>query len=91
MTDDHNPVEYSWDFHTGAEDPTIRYPFEPIGGLDGRPDSQSSRSQSFPEIFVESLMAVFPHANLECFSHITKFFTAHQDPNAQEGDSSAVF
>ena len=37
MTDNHTPVEFSWDWGCANDEPTVRYSIEPIGCNAGTP------------------------------------------------------
>ncbi|KAI9039002.1 aromatic prenyltransferase [Aspergillus affinis] len=45
MTDDHHPIELSWDWHTGHQPPTVRFSIEPVGihaGTPADPENQKA-------------------------------------------------
>lgn len=67
MTDDHNPVELSWDWRLAGQSPKVRFSIEPIGReagthLDSLNESASSELQ---KIMVQML----PQARLEVLSY----------------------
>lgn len=73
MTDNHTPIELSWDFHTGIEQPTIRYSIEPIGLYAGTPaDPNNDRASAD---FKQSLTQAFPNINTILFDHFQSAFT----------------
>jgi DMATS type aromatic prenyltransferase len=89
MTDDHTPIELSWDFHTGTEDPTIRYSIEPVSldaGLPSDPDNVRAGAE-----FKEALLDTSPNTDMTWFSHFEKFFVHSWTKSAAEGHPSSVF
>ncbi|KAL4903335.1 hypothetical protein BDW74DRAFT_179754 [Aspergillus multicolor] len=67
MTDDHHPIELSWDFGTGGKAPTIRFSIEPLGidaGTSSDPHNEHARSD-----FLEVLIRELPDMDLETFRH----------------------
>ncbi|KAI9793411.1 MAG: hypothetical protein M1816_000303 [Peltula sp. TS41687] len=89
MTDDHTPVEFSWDFHTGNQQPTIRYSFEPIlldvGTLANTNNTGASAD------FKESLIKRFPRTDTLWFNHFEDYFATTSNDAPTEGHSSTIF
>lgn len=57
MTDDHTPIELSWDWRTGNEPPKIRFSIEPVGvdsGTHSDPHNHEAASK-FRETVLQSL------------------------------------
>ncbi|KAM0432324.1 hypothetical protein ACHAPT_004865 [Fusarium lateritium] len=72
MTDDHTPVQLSWDFGTGVEKPTIRYSIEPIG-LDAGTAVNLQNARAAGD-FKKDLMDAFPEINTTLFEHFHACF-----------------
>ena len=91
MTDDGNPIELSWDWHTGTKSPTIRFSIEPVGIYAGKPIDP--RNGSAASAFVQALVQSRVRLNLEWYDHFDKQFNCHGTVNAsaQEGHSSQSF
>ncbi|KAI9148238.1 4-O-dimethylallyl-L-tyrosine synthase [Paramyrothecium foliicola] len=89
MTDDHTPIELSWDFHTGTEPPTIRYSIEPISP-DAGTCSNPYNAKAGPD-FRRALLKTFPDTDTTCLSHFEKFFCQPWDNDVPEGHLSTVF
>lgn len=83
MTDDHTPVELSWEWgHTG-EDPSIRYALEPIGfsahGCLGSSNLQASRD------LIKQLQRTVPNLDLRCYNHYAERLLADNHiPDSQQ-------
>lgn len=90
MTDNHTPIELSWDFHTGVEQPTIRYSIEPISLDAGTPaDPNNDRG---PAAFKQSLTRTFPNIDLTLFDHFqTAFSTERGAKDGPEDHPSTMF
>lgn len=89
MTDDNNPIELSWDWHTGVERPTARFSIEPIGldaGTSGDP-----RNEQAAAAFKHSVLQALPDADMSWFDHFEAFFNEGTNRNSVEGHSSKVF
>ncbi|PWY69800.1 aromatic prenyltransferase [Aspergillus heteromorphus CBS 117.55] len=90
MTDDHNPIELSWDWHTGNKRPTIRFSIEPVGlqaGGKGDPDNSSADTH-----FRETLVRALPSMNLEWFDHFHHILAPNKSPGGcMEGHPSKIF
>ncbi|VUC31889.1 unnamed protein product [Clonostachys rosea] len=89
MTDDHNPIELSWDFHTGSQQPTIRYSVEPVG-LDAGSSSDPNNTKA-PLLFKRSILKAFPHVDTELFEHFEKTFNSLWEEGLSEGHRSTIF
>lgn len=72
MTDDSTPIQLSWEFHTGAERPTIRYCIEPIG-LDAGTAVNPQNTRAAGE-FKKSLVESFPDISMTLFDHFHACF-----------------
>lgn len=91
MTDDGNPIELSWDWHTGTKPPTIRFSIEPIGvdaGTATDPENQYAASK-----FHQALLRSLPRTNVEWFDHFNQQLSCHAIAGglAPEGHSSRIF
>ncbi|KAI2624339.1 tryptophan dimethylallyltransferase-domain-containing protein [Hypoxylon sp. NC1633] len=90
MTDDNNPIELSWDWHTGVEGgPTIRFSIEPIGLNAGTPDDP--RNEQATTEFKQMVMQALPDTDMRWFDHFEAFFAEGTDCNSVEGHLSKVF
>ncbi|KAI0804227.1 aromatic prenyltransferase [Xylaria sp. FL0064] len=70
MTDDHNPIELSWDWSTGGKPPKIRFSIEPVGvhaGTLDDPDNVYAAAQ-----LLEKLNRLLPSVNMTLLSHFKK-------------------
>ncbi|RDW93019.1 uncharacterized protein DSM5745_00341 [Aspergillus mulundensis] len=70
MTDDHYPIELSWDFPTGRSAPRIRFSIEPLSvsaGTSMDPYNTDARSA-----FLEALLRALPNTDLETFRHFER-------------------
>ncbi|EEU33551.1 uncharacterized protein NECHADRAFT_15792, partial [Fusarium vanettenii 77-13-4] len=90
MTDNHTPIELSWDFHTSIEQPIIRYSIEPIGLDAGTPvDPNNDRASAD---FKQSLRQAFPNVNSPLFDHFEAAFpTKGYAKSGQEDHPSSMF
>lgn len=91
MTDDGNPIELSWDWHTGTKSPTIRFSIEPVGLHAGTPIDPENRYAASE--FRQALLRSPVGANFEWYDHFNKQFDCRGtvDAPAQEGHSSQSF
>ncbi|KAL1877949.1 hypothetical protein Daus18300_002303 [Diaporthe australafricana] len=67
MTDDHTPIELSWDWRTGNKLPKIRFSIEPVGlhaGTPLDPDNQSAASR-----LQETLSGILSEKSMEWLRH----------------------
>ncbi|KAF7507822.1 hypothetical protein GJ744_010123 [Endocarpon pusillum] len=91
MTDDGNPIELSWDWHTGTKPPTIRFSIEPVGLHAGTPIDPGNRyaASEFRQALLQSRVG----ANFEWYDHFNEQFDCHGavHTSAQEGHSSQSF
>lgn len=91
MTDDGNPIELSWDWHTGTKAPTIRFSIEPVGLVAGTAtDPQNWHAASN---FHQELLRSLPRTNVEWFDHFKQQLScsAAAGSSASEGHSSRIF
>ena len=91
MTDDGNPIELSWDWHTGTKSPTIRFSIEPVGLHAGTPIDPENRYAASE--FRQALLRSRVGANFEWYDHFNEQFDCHGtvDTSAQEGHLSQSF
>ncbi|KAI0161725.1 tryptophan dimethylallyltransferase-domain-containing protein [Hypoxylon sp. FL1284] len=89
MTDDHNPIELSWDWHTGSERPTVRFSIEPLGPDAGGPEGP--RNECAAATFKRAMRAALPDADAAWFDHFEAFFSCQDDDAGGEGHPSRVF
>ncbi|PYH97342.1 aromatic prenyltransferase [Aspergillus ellipticus CBS 707.79] len=90
MTDDHNPIELSWDWHTGSKAPTVRLSVEPVGLLAGTaadPDN-SSADTHFREMLAQALSST----DMEWFDHFDRALAPGRPQEGyMEGHPSKIF
>ncbi|KAL8834220.1 MAG: hypothetical protein Q9170_003851 [Blastenia crenularia] len=79
MTDDHTPVELSWDWNTPGERPEIRYSIEPIGALAGTPVDPFNMHAT--RCLIEQLKQTVPGIDLRWYEH----FAAYLLPAKNQG------
>lgn len=72
MTDDHTPIELSWDFHTGADSPTIRYSMEPVAPDAGTP--ANPRNEGAAAAFKEALLRALPGTDTTWHDYFEAYF-----------------
>ena len=91
MTDDGNPIELSWDWHTGAQSPTIRFSIEPFRALAATTMEPQNRAAAFQ--FHQALLQSLSRVNVEWFDHFEKIFNSGDIPHdsAPEGHCSRIF
>ncbi|KAI0509031.1 tryptophan dimethylallyltransferase-domain-containing protein [Xylaria bambusicola] len=77
MTDDGSPVEFSWDWGTGNDRPTIRYSIEPIGLTAGT--SLDPLNLLVGVDFERQLIKALPDLGVEWLHHFQDFFKNHGD------------
>ncbi|KAF4337405.1 tryptophan dimethylallyltransferase 1 [Fusarium beomiforme] len=89
MTDNHCPVELSWDFHTGINQPTIRYSIEPIS-LDAgtASDPYNERAAVY---FRQVAAREFPSIDTTLFDHFEAYFNRRWSLDMPEGHHSTMF
>lgn len=90
MTDDHHPIELSWDWHTGKQSPTIRFSIEPVGvdaGTLQNPDNQFA-DEEFRRVMMQSL----PNLDKEWLQHFSNALAPESCAGGiMEGHPSKVF
>ncbi|KAL4966092.1 aromatic prenyltransferase [Aspergillus stella-maris] len=85
MTDDHHPIELSWDWHTGHLPPTVRFSFEPVGVRAGTPlDPNNAHADA---LFRRALDRTLPAVRMDPFRH----FDRELHPGTMENQSSKIF
>ncbi|OTA93565.1 hypothetical protein M434DRAFT_11509 [Hypoxylon sp. CO27-5] len=90
MTDDHTPIELSWDWRGPTDKPIIRFSVEPVGLTAGTfSDPMNSKA---PESFKRMLTEAFPKLEMSWFDHFNSFFNRHtMEVNPVEGHQSRIF
>jgi DMATS type aromatic prenyltransferase len=89
MTDDHNPIELSWDWRTGDKSPKIRFSIEPIG-LDAG-TSLDPYNQFMVSKFPETLVRLLPQINIEWLSYFQQQLNGEEATGSVEGHSTTGF
>ncbi|KAI6087247.1 aromatic prenyltransferase [Hypoxylon rubiginosum] len=92
MTDDHTPIELSWDWRglTDNDKPIIRFSVEPVGLAAGT--SADPVNTSGPESFKHMLIQVFPKMDMSWFNHFDSFFNRHTtEAIPEESHQSRIF
>ncbi|KAF2971589.1 hypothetical protein GQX73_g1921 [Xylaria multiplex] len=67
MTDDHNPIELSWDWQDGTKSPQIRLSMEPVGIEAGLPIDPYNSFAGFK--FRRAMVRLLPNVNLIWLDH----------------------
>ncbi|KAF4338146.1 hypothetical protein FBEOM_7953 [Fusarium beomiforme] len=88
MTDDHNPVELSWDWSTERKPPTIRLSLEPISENAGTKDVFNEYG---PPGFLDALLNASSNHNMEWFNHFNAFFNDGVSIPVDMGHTSKLF
>ncbi|KAL4949640.1 aromatic prenyltransferase [Aspergillus filifer] len=89
MTDDHHPIELSWDWHTGQKAPTVRFSIEPVGVHAGTPlDPSNTRADTF---FRHALTEALPDIEMDQFRYFDRVLTPHLPRGLMEGHASRIF
>jgi DMATS type aromatic prenyltransferase len=89
MTDDHNPIELSWDWGTGEGLPVIRFSVEPVGLDAGTPaDPENAYAAAN---FKHDILNTLPDTNMTWFDHFEGFFNGYETHGAAEGHHTKVF
>lgn len=90
MTDDHTPIELSWDWRGPADDPVIRFSIEPIS-LNGGTSADPTNSAG-PESFKHTILEAFPRIDMSWFDHFDSFFNRSTiGDSTGEGHPSRIF
>ncbi|RSL40607.1 hypothetical protein CEP54_016072 [Fusarium duplospermum] len=89
MTDNYTPIELSWDFHTGIEQPTIRYSIEPVGLNAGTPEDPNNDRASVD--FMQSLTQAFPNIDMTLFNHFQAAFSSGKYAKSGPEDHPSTF
>ncbi|KAF4953934.1 hypothetical protein FSARC_12290 [Fusarium sarcochroum] len=89
MTDNHTPVELSWDFHTGTSRPTIRYSIEPIS-LDAGTVSNPYNDRAAAD-FRRDAVKAFPDTDTTLFDHFQQCFSRGWTQGNPEGHGTTMF
>ena len=89
MTDDHNPIELSWDWGTGEEMPHIRFSIEPVGvyaGTELDPQNQLMGSR-----FRDELLELLPTTNIEWLNYFRQKLKVDGARNSAQVHQSTEF
>ncbi|KAI1800449.1 aromatic prenyltransferase [Daldinia bambusicola] len=89
MTDDHNPIELSWDWRTGGKSPKIRFSIEPVGvhaGTHLDPNNQYAAPK-----LLETMQHLLPGTNLEWLAHFRQKLRVKDVGESVEGHQSKEF
>ncbi|POR32373.1 Dimethylallyl tryptophan synthase [Tolypocladium paradoxum] len=89
MTDNHNPIELSWDWHTGHKPPTVRFSIEPVGKEAGT--LRDPYNEHAPREFLEAALRDLPAANMHWFNHFESYFHLGITRHSATGHQSKVF
>lgn len=89
MTDDHNPIELSWDWYTGSEPPRIRFSVEPVGNAAGT--AKDPRNELVAGEFLEELLKDLPATNMQWFYHFQSYFRVGTKNYLPVGHHSQTF
>ncbi|KAL4800788.1 aromatic prenyltransferase [Aspergillus venezuelensis] len=89
MTDDHHPIELSWDWHTGQKPPAVRFSIEPVGvhaGTAADP-SNTHADTSFRRALIDTL----PGTEMDLFRYFDRELTPQTTTGLMEGHPSRIF
>ncbi|KZZ91737.1 Aromatic prenyltransferase, DMATS type [Moelleriella libera RCEF 2490] len=89
MTDDHTPIELSWDWRTGNASPKIRFSIEPIGldaGTIVDPYNQEAAAR-----LLDYVAQILPADRMDWLFHFRQRLTGNMDGASPEGHSSNEF
>ncbi|KAL2848155.1 aromatic prenyltransferase [Aspergillus pseudoustus] len=90
MTDDHHPIELSWDWHTGHKPPTVRFSIEPVGIHAGTPSDKDNAQADTS--FRKALLSALPDTNMEWFHYLDHELAPASSPaGLMEGHPSKIF
>ncbi|KFA56003.1 hypothetical protein S40293_03995 [Stachybotrys chartarum IBT 40293] len=89
MTDDYTPIELSWDFHTGASRPSIRYSVEPVGPYAGTAADPYNHMATIA--FKRGFLKASPDAYVGWLNHFEACFGQDWDMTIPEGHLSNMF
>lgn len=89
MTDDHTPIELSWDWGLTGASPAIRYSVEPIGPYAGSAIDRLNQYAG-PQL-LRRLRKSIPGMDLEWFEHLAKEFLVFDDSPNTESHQSRFF
>lgn len=89
MTDDHTPIEVSWDWRVGDQRPKIRFSIEPVGPHAGTILDPDNR---YAAPMLQGFMArALPNAQLEWLAHFQRELCGTHAMGSAEGHSSREF
>ncbi|KAK1142088.1 aromatic prenyltransferase (DMATS family) [Aspergillus melleus] len=94
MTDDHHPIELSWDWHTGHhQPPTIRFSIEPVGIHAGTPTDPENQQADLSFRKALSTALPLPDTHMAWFQHFDDFLTPKTPTGTRlmEGHPSKIF
>ncbi|KAI1855660.1 hypothetical protein JX265_006063 [Neoarthrinium moseri] len=90
MTDDHSPIEISWDWCGSADEPVIRFSIEPIGLHGGT--SVDPMNAVGPESFKRTILETLPKIHTSWFDHFDLFFNGRAtQASTEESHPSRIF
>ena len=89
MTDDNNPIELSWDWHTGSEPPKIRFSVEPVSERAGTP--QDLRNELIAMEFLKAMLTALPATDMQWFYHLESYFDLGLKQHSPAGHLSQIF
>jgi DMATS type aromatic prenyltransferase len=90
MTDDHNPIELSWDWHNGNQAPTVRFLIESVGAGAGSPQDPDNRLVDGR--FFEWLTHALPSAHFDLFTYFdNQLGSKLLSTGRMEGHPSKIF
>lgn len=89
MTDDHVPVELSWDWGAGTSTPKIRFAVEPVGVYAG---THMDRNNDIAgPLFVEQMRRLVPDTNMEWLAYFQRSLNGEEARVQAEGHPSREF
>lgn len=90
MTDDHSPIELSWDWRTGDDQhPKIRFSLEPVGILAGTHIDPDNEYETYA--LQATIFKFIPNTDMEWLRHFQKQFNVENSRGWIEGHPSKEF
>ncbi|KAH7323070.1 aromatic prenyltransferase [Stachybotrys elegans] len=89
MTDDHTPIEISWDWGTGDKPPKIRFSIEPVGIGAG---TQLDPENQYAAAHLRAIMATtLPDTNMQWLKHFQEQLNGEDIKGSVEGHATKEF
>ncbi|VUC26268.1 unnamed protein product [Clonostachys rosea] len=89
MTDDHTPIELSWDWGTAGKPPKIRFSIEPVGPHAGTSLDPDNKSAAYG--FLEMMMQLLPATHMDWLNHFRQRLCGAKVRGSIEGHATKEF